>query len=147
MELVNIKPSGNPLSPVGDNPVLDALHHHQHGDGGQFRAQVTDPVHGKAVVHVHVGLVVKDIQGAIDKQLQGQGNILCLILRLLHQDPIKIGHDRNILLLAFRDPNIKPAHAAVNNGFLPRVKVLHHALLAQPQHKLPLLPDHSFAVV
>ena len=61
MEFVNVEPCGYAAFSVFDDPVLDALHHDQHGDRGQLGSQIADAVDCKTVVHIHVCLVIKDV--------------------------------------------------------------------------------------
>ena len=61
---------------VGDNKVADGL---------QLFAQAVDVEHHHPLVQVNGAFMAENVKGAGGEQLQGQGDLLCHVLRLFHQ--------------------------------------------------------------
>ena len=91
--------------------------------------------------------MVENVQGTVDKQFKRKRDVGCLLLRLSHQDIIKIRHHGNILFFSPGDIHIKFSDTPVNNGLLAGIEALAHTLLAQPEHELTFLPYHSLTVI
>ena len=80
----------SPVLPIRRNPVQDAVQHHQHPDGHQRFAEVVDVVAKKAVLRVHIRLLCKGVECAVDKQFHRKCHALRLRFRLGFEDLIEI---------------------------------------------------------
>ena len=82
MALINIKPCGDSSASIFNNAGLDRLHHDKHCNRCKLCTQILNAIHGKAVLLIHVCMVVEDIKGTLYKKLQAQCQFLCFHLRL-----------------------------------------------------------------
>jgi len=90
VDLVDVDPGVFAQLPVADHPVEDAVQHHQHTNRQKLLAQIPDVVTDDTAVGVHVGALGEGVEAAGGKELHNQGNIPCLGLRLLQQDPVEV---------------------------------------------------------
>ena len=82
---------GKPLlRRVLQDAVVDGIQDHQHTHRLQRAAQVPDVVADQRVVRVHVGGLGEDVQQALRIQLDLQGQVLGVLLRLLPQAPVEV---------------------------------------------------------
>ena len=70
MTLINIKPCRTTTLSIINDPLLDRFHHHKHCHRSKLASQILNAIYCKTVVHIHIGLVVKDIKGTFHKKLQ-----------------------------------------------------------------------------
>ena len=82
MELVHEVPGGFALIPVLGNTVPHLILDHQHTQAFELLSQFLDIKADNAVVDIHVGTVVKNIQTAMHIQFQCRRDPLRLRLRL-----------------------------------------------------------------
>ena len=82
MELVHEVPGGFALIPVLGNTVPSLVLDHQHTQAFELLSQLLDIEADNAVVDIHIGTVVKNIQTAVHIQFQCRRNRLRLRLRL-----------------------------------------------------------------
>src|SRR5699024_10876889 len=81
--------------------------------------QLPNVVADKAVVDVHVGAVVEQVQAALDVDFQSRGNVVGLLFLLLQEGLVEILQQRHFFgprVLKVRLVNLM--HTAVDNGFL-----------------------------
>ena len=82
---------GEPLlGRVLQDAVVDGIQDHQHAYRFQGAAQVPDVVADQGVVRVHVGGLGEDVQQTLRVQLDLQGQVLCVLLRLLPEAPVEV---------------------------------------------------------
>ena len=82
---------GEPLlGCVLQDAVVDGIQDHQHAYRFQGTAQVPDVVTDQGVFRIHVGGLGEDIQQTLRIQLYLQGQVLCVLLRLLPQAPVEV---------------------------------------------------------
>ena len=83
VELIDIVPGTLAGRAVGSNTPLYLILNNQHTDFLHLLAQLLDVVADKAVVHIHIGSVVEQIQRAFDIDFQRRCHMPCLFF-LLH---------------------------------------------------------------
>ena len=84
-------------------------------------AQFLDVVADDAVVDVHIGAVVEQIQGAFHIDFQCGGNVVGFLLVLLKQGVVQVLKDGHILRAGVRKIfAVNQMHTAVDDGFLHR---------------------------
>ena len=95
---------GEPLfRRVLQDAVIDRIQDHQHAHRFQGTAQVPDVVADQGVVGVHVGGLGEDVQEALRVQLDLQGQVLSVLLRLLPQAPVEVLQGGSLASGAFVD--------------------------------------------
>ena len=104
--------------------------HDEHSELFHLLAQFLDVIADDAVVDVHIGAVVEQIQGAFHIDFQSRGNMVGFFFVLLEQGVVQILKDGHILRAGVRKIfAINEMHTAVNDGFLHRQQTLlatHH---------------------
>ena len=132
MELVKVAPRRNPVVEVGIHRRGHKVVCDVHGDLPQVFPQPLEHDAHHAGSQVHVGGVVKEVEGAGAVELQGRRYPLGLRLRLLEQLFIEVLEQRG---LAVPDPQgqlpVDLPHTAVNDGFLDGLQAVlaaHHQL-------------------
>ena len=125
VHFVNVVAGGFMGDPVDGDTVPNLILHNQHPDFLELLAQLLDVVADHAAVNIHIGAVVKDVQGAGDVDFQRGGNVLCFFFVLLSQFVIQVLQNRHFLragvaeIIAIDQPD-----TAVNDGFLHRLQAL-----------------------
>ena len=122
----------------------DGILYHQHPDLLELLAQLPDVVADKAVVDVHVGAVVEQVQAAFDVDFQGRGDMVSLLFLLLQKGLVEVLQQRHFLgprVLKVRLVDLM--HTAVDNGFLDGEQALFsaHYQLAQREDEVRLQGD------
>ena len=97
VELVHEVPGRFALIPVLGNTVPHLILDHQHTQAFELFSQLLNIEADNAVVDIHIGSVVKNIQAAMHIQFQCRRNPLCLRLRLSLDLVIQIFQQRHIL--------------------------------------------------
>ena len=139
MHLIHIIPGGLAAAAVcGDTPPHLILHN-EHTEFLHLFAQFLDVVADDAVVDVHIGAVVEQIQGAFHIDFQRSSNMMSFFLVLLEQGVVQILKDGHILRAGVRKIfAVDQMHTAVNDGFLHRQKpfLATHHKFAQGKDKV-----------
>ena len=140
IDLIDIDPGTLSQLPVSDDPVEDAVQHHQHPHWLELLAQVPDVIAEDTGAGVHIGGLGKGVEAALSKQLNGQSHIAGLGLRLPEQLGIEVLEGGNAPLIP--SPDILPValrRTAVNDGFLlSRQPARANQLLTQGEQELRL---------
>ena len=130
MHLVHIIPGGLSAAAVCRNTPPHLILHDEHSELFHLLAQFLDVIADDAVVDVHIGAVVEQIQGAFHIDFQSRGNMVGFFFVLLEQGVVQILKDGHILRAGVRKIfAINEMHTAVNDGFLHRQQTLlatHH---------------------
>ena len=97
MEFVTVEPRGFPAVAV----VCDASPHlvlyNEHSQLFELLAQLPDVVADKAVVDVHVGPVVEQVQAALDVDFQRRGDVVGFLFFLLQEGFVEVLQKRHFL--------------------------------------------------
>ena len=76
MELIHVVACGLVLGAVDRHPVPDLILHDEHTQLLELLAQLLDVVADEAVVDIHIGTVVENIQRTVDIDFKGSGDAL-----------------------------------------------------------------------
>ena len=139
MELVCIVPGGFSGTAVGGHTPPHGILHDEHTQLFELLAQLLDVKTDDSVIDIHVGVVVKDVQTALDVDFQRSRHMACFRFILRQQGVVQIFQQRHI----FRDGileilAIDHMDAAVNDRLFHRLQALFaaHHQFAQGQHKV-----------
>ena len=94
VNLIDVDPGALAQRAVADDPVEDAVQHHQHADGQKLLAQITDVVAENSRIGIHVGGLGEGIETAVCEQLHGQSHVPCFRLRLFQQLCVEVPSGR-----------------------------------------------------
>ena len=83
MHLIHIIPGGLAAAAVCRDTPPHLILHDEHTEFLHLFAQLLDVVADDAVVDVHIGAVVEQVQTALDVDLQSRGNMVGFFLVLL----------------------------------------------------------------
>ena len=116
MEFVNEYMGALAFLPVQGHTVQHGVRNDQQSGGLQLGTQAVNVKYHHTLVQVNIALLSENIQGAGGVQLQGQGNLLGLRLRLLQQGVPQgaEGGDRSCIGCI----SVNHRNAPVNNGFV-----------------------------
>ena len=125
VELVHEVPGGFALIPVLGNTVPHLVLDHQHTQAFELLSQLLDIEADNAVVDIHIGTVVKNIQAAMHIQFQCRRDPLCLRLRLPFDLVIQIFQQRHILRAGVCDIGaVHDPHGTVNDRLFHRLQTV-----------------------
>jgi len=99
MEFINVVAGASAFSPVGGHTTPDLVLDDEHAKLLQLLAQFLDVKANQAVLDIHIGPVVEDIERAADVDFQRRRNEPGFLFRLLQQDSVQISQNRDILRL------------------------------------------------
>ena len=144
VELVTVEPCGFPAVAVSRDASPHLVLDYKHSQLFELFAQFSDVVADKAVVDVHVGAVVEQVQTALDIDFQGRGDMVSLLFLLLQKGLVEVLQQRHFLgprVLKVRLVDLM--HTAVDNGFLDGEQALFsaHYQLAQREDEVRLQGD------
>ena len=113
------------LGAVDGNSVPHLILHDEHSELFELLAQLLDVIADEAVVDVHIGSVIEDVQRAVNIDFKGSCDALCLRLLLISQNVVEVFEDRHFLRLGVcKKLLIDHADAAVNDGLLNRLQAV-----------------------
>src|SRR5699024_10136173 len=119
MELVYKKSGCVPDVMVRSYAAQNGILYHQHPDLLELFAQLPDVVADKAVVDVHVGAVVEQVQAALDVDLQRRRHMVSLFFFLLQEGFVEVLQQRHVLgPRVLKVGLVNLMHTAVDDGFL-----------------------------
>ena len=145
MELVNEHMGALSALPVQRNAVEHGVGDNQKAGRLQLLTQVMDIEHYHSLIQIHIAAMTKNIQGTGGEQLQRQGNLSGLFLRLFHQLFAQGAEGRdNAGFLRFL---INQSRAAVNDGLVLRANAVLVDLLHQRHDKLRFLHNRVVLAV
>ena len=118
MEFIDVVAGASALGTVGGYAVPDLILDDEHAQLLQLLAQFLDVKANQAVLDIHVGPVVKDIEGATDVDFQCRCNEPGFLFRLLQTDSVQISQNRDILRPGLIEIGlIHHAQTAVDDSF------------------------------
>jgi len=132
VHLIHIIPCGLSAAAVCRDTSPHLILHNEHTEFLHLFAQFLDVVADDAVVDVHIGAVVEQVQTTLDVDFQCGGNMMGFFLVLLEQGVVQVLKNGHILRAGVgKIFAINQMHTAVNDGFLHRQQTLlaaHHQL-------------------
>ena len=96
MRSIDVIAGAFPFSPVGGHAAPDLVLDDEHAQLFQLLAQFFDVKADQAVLNIHVGSMVEDIERAGDINLQRRCNQPGFLFRLLQKDSVQVAQDRVI---------------------------------------------------
>ena len=139
MEFIDVVAGASAFRPVGSYAAPDLVLDDEHAQLLQLLAQFLDVKANQAVLDIHIGSVVKDVERAGDVDFQGCCNETGFLFRLLQKDSVQISQNRDILRLGLIEVSlIHHAHAAVDDGLFDGLEALSPAddKLAQGENEV-----------
>ena len=139
MEFIDVVSGASAFGPVGGHAAPDMILDDEHAQLLQLLAQFLDVEADQAVLDIHVGPVVEDVEGAADIDLQRRRNESGFLFRLLQKDSVQISQDRDILRLGLIEVGlIHHANTTVDDGLFDGLKAISAAddELAQGQDEV-----------
>lgn len=125
MEFINVVAGASAFRPVGGHAAPDLVLDDEHAQLLQLFAQFLDVKADQAVLDIHVGPMVEDVEGATDVNLQCRRDEPGFLFRLLQKDSVQISQDGNILRLGLIQIGlINHAHAPVDDGLFNGLEAL-----------------------
>ena len=149
MEFIDVVAGASALGTVGGYAAPDLILHDEHAQLLQLLAQFLDVKANQAVLDIHVGPVVKDIEGAADVDFQGRCNEPGFLFRLLQKDSVQVSQNRDILRPGLIEVGlIHHAHTAVGDSFFNGLEALSAAddELAQGKDKVGFQGQRAFVL-
>ena len=125
VELVHIVPGGLAGGAVCRDPAPDLILHNEHTQLLELFAQILDVIAHQPVLNVHIGAVVKEIQTALDVDLQSSRHTVGLLFLLGKQGVVEVLQNGHILrggMLKIVLVNL--VDTAVNDRFLNGLQAL-----------------------
>ena len=83
INFINIDPGVPPKLTVPNDPVENAVQHHQHSYRKELLAQIADVIAQNPGIRVHVSRFRKRVETALGEQLNRQRYVPCFRFRLL----------------------------------------------------------------
>ena len=125
MEFIDVVAGASAFRPVGGHATPDLVLDDEHAQLFQLLAQFLDVKANQAVLDIHIGPVVEDIERAADVDFQGCCNEPGFLFRLLQQDSVQVSQDGDIFRLRLIEIGlIHHAHAAVDDGLFDGLEAL-----------------------
>ena len=125
MELVTVEPCGFSTIPVGRDAPPNLVLDHEHSQLFQLLAQFPDVVADKAVVDVHVGAVVEQVQTALDVDFKSRRHMMGFLFFLLQKGFVEVlqkWHPLGAGVVEVAAVNL--VNAAVDDRFFDRQQAL-----------------------
>ena len=121
MHLIHIIPGGLAAAAVCRDTPPHLILHNEHSQLFHLLAQFLDVIADDAVIDVHVGAMVEQVQGAFHIDFQSRGNMVGFFLVLLEQGIVQVLKDGHIFRAGVRKIfAVNQMHTAVDDGFLHR---------------------------
>ena len=139
VELVQIAPGGLASGAVGRYAAPDLILDDMHAQLLELLAQRLDVIADKAVGDVHVGLAVKDAEGAGHVDFQRRGNVLRLGFPLAAEGVVQIAQHGHVFGPRVRQiPAVHHANGAVDHGLFDGHQAVSpaHDQLAQAENEI-----------